>query len=190
MRQSRLLILEAARDEFATRGFAGARTQRIAQRAGVNKQLLFYYFGSKRGLYDAVLDEAKGALARPIEAAHTAAQGAQGIRARLAEILRAATCTPEIGRLVAAGAQLPDGHGSARTALQGLIRELSATISDGQGIGYFRDDAEPDVAARQAAVLVLGYLALEPALESAGDAASREAWVDDVIRLVTRGLTW
>lgn len=190
MRQSKSRILEAARVEFATHGFAGARTQRIAQGAGVNKQLLFYYFGSKRGLYDAVLDEAQGALARPTDAARTAVRGAQGVKSRLAEILSVATLTPELGRLVAAGAQLPGGHDAARTVLRGVIRDLSATISEGQGIGYFRDDAEPQLAARQAAVLVLGYLALEPALEPQGDAASRGTWVEGVVKLVTKGLTW
>lgn len=44
-------MLEAALDEFAARGFAGARVQDIAERAGVNKQLINYYFGSKEGLY-------------------------------------------------------------------------------------------------------------------------------------------
>src|SRR5688572_31718368 len=56
---SALLITAAARDEFARRGFDGARVDQIARRAGVNKQLLFYYFHSKRGLFNAVL--ARGA---------------------------------------------------------------------------------------------------------------------------------
>ena len=46
-----LRIVSAARQEFARRGFAGARIERIAKLAGVNKQLLFYYFHSKRGLF-------------------------------------------------------------------------------------------------------------------------------------------
>ncbi|TQL75236.1 TetR family transcriptional regulator [Stackebrandtia endophytica] len=40
-----------ARDEFAEFGYAGARVGRIAERAGVNKQLISYYFGGKEGLY-------------------------------------------------------------------------------------------------------------------------------------------
>ncbi|MFJ9903598.1 TetR family transcriptional regulator [Streptomyces sp. NPDC101152] len=49
--RSRRLLLDAALDEFAAHGLAGARTQDIAQRAGVNKQLINYYFGGKDGLY-------------------------------------------------------------------------------------------------------------------------------------------
>ena len=49
-------ILDAAVDEFGERGFAGARVDSIAERAGANKQLIYYYFKNKAGLYDAVLE--------------------------------------------------------------------------------------------------------------------------------------
>lgn len=49
--RSRQLLLSAAMDEFAAKGYAGARVQDIAARAGVNKQLIAYYFGGKEGLY-------------------------------------------------------------------------------------------------------------------------------------------
>jgi AcrR family transcriptional regulator len=44
-------ILEAATAEFAAKGFAGARVSEIAARAGVNQQLIAYYFDSKEGLH-------------------------------------------------------------------------------------------------------------------------------------------
>jgi TetR/AcrR family transcriptional regulator len=44
-------IIEAAVEEFAAKGFAGARVSAIAARAGVNQQLIAYYFDSKEGLY-------------------------------------------------------------------------------------------------------------------------------------------
>lgn len=47
-------ILEAAVAEFAAKGYAGARVSEIAERAGVNKQLISYYFGGKAGLYHAL----------------------------------------------------------------------------------------------------------------------------------------
>ncbi|MEU1790556.1 TetR family transcriptional regulator [Streptomyces sparsogenes] len=49
--RSRRLLLDAAMDEFAEKGYAGARVQDIADRAGLNKQLISYYFGGKEGLY-------------------------------------------------------------------------------------------------------------------------------------------
>lgn len=48
-------ILEVAIDEFARKGFAGARVDEIARQAKANKQLVYYYFGGKLGLYNAVL---------------------------------------------------------------------------------------------------------------------------------------
>lgn len=49
-------ILMAARDEFALFGLAGARVDRIAERADVNKRLIYYYFKSKDDLFLAVLE--------------------------------------------------------------------------------------------------------------------------------------
>jgi AcrR family transcriptional regulator len=48
-------ILEAAIEEFVEHGLAGARVDRIAERAGANKQLLYRHFGNKEGLFDAAV---------------------------------------------------------------------------------------------------------------------------------------
>ncbi|GAA0228566.1 TetR family transcriptional regulator [Saccharothrix mutabilis subsp. mutabilis] len=44
-------IVEAAVAEFGAKGFAATRVSAIAERAGVNKQLISYYFGGKEGLF-------------------------------------------------------------------------------------------------------------------------------------------
>ena len=54
--EARDRILEAALKEFSINGLAGARTERIAAEAGVNKALLYYYFASKEKLYAAALE--------------------------------------------------------------------------------------------------------------------------------------
>lgn len=51
-------ILAAATKEFATHGFGGGRVDRIAERAGVNKRMIYHHYGHKRGLYLAVLEQA------------------------------------------------------------------------------------------------------------------------------------
>ncbi|AFY35107.1 TetR/AcrR family transcriptional regulator [Calothrix sp. PCC 7507] len=48
-------ILDAAEVEFAKRGLSGARTEAIAKGAGVTTAMIYYYFQSKEGLYQAVL---------------------------------------------------------------------------------------------------------------------------------------
>ena len=55
--QTRRNILAAATSEFAARGLEGGRTDRIAEQAGVAKRMLFHYFGSKEGLFQAVLED-------------------------------------------------------------------------------------------------------------------------------------
>jgi len=55
-------ILAAAEEEFADKGLAGARVDAIAEQSGVNKRMLYYYFGSKENLYVAVLERAYGAM--------------------------------------------------------------------------------------------------------------------------------
>ena len=50
-------ILDAARDVFAEAGFAGARVDVIARRAGVNKAMIYYRIGDKEALYASVLHE-------------------------------------------------------------------------------------------------------------------------------------
>jgi AcrR family transcriptional regulator len=51
-------ILAAARDEFAEYGLGGARMDRIAERAALNKRLIYYYFDDKEKLFEAVLEQA------------------------------------------------------------------------------------------------------------------------------------
>jgi len=54
--RSQSTILAAARDEFAEFGLGGARVDRIAERAGLNKRLIYYYFEDKDKLFQAVLE--------------------------------------------------------------------------------------------------------------------------------------
>jgi len=52
--RTRRSIVTAARAEFAARGYAGARMEQIAQRAGVKKELIYHYFRGKEQLFEEV----------------------------------------------------------------------------------------------------------------------------------------
>jgi TetR/AcrR family transcriptional regulator len=67
LNRTRERIIAAAQKEFAANGFAGARTDAIARRAGINERMIFYCFNSKEGLYRAVLAQKLSARARIIE---------------------------------------------------------------------------------------------------------------------------
>ena len=56
--RSQRTILNAARGEFAEHGLGGARMDRIAEHAGLNKRLIYYYFEDKEKLFQAVLEQA------------------------------------------------------------------------------------------------------------------------------------
>ena len=55
-------ILDAAERAFAEHGMAGARVATIAEDAGVNKAMLYYYFGNKEDLYEAVVERVFGQI--------------------------------------------------------------------------------------------------------------------------------
>ena len=59
---SRANILEVARREFADKGLSGARIDEIAEKTNTSKRMIYYHFGSKEGLYQAVLEEAYGGI--------------------------------------------------------------------------------------------------------------------------------
>jgi AcrR family transcriptional regulator len=59
---TRARLLDAAYAEFSERGLAGARVDRIAAAASANKQAIYAYFGSKDGLFDAMLAARLGVL--------------------------------------------------------------------------------------------------------------------------------
>jgi len=63
---TKALLLRAATEEFAEYGLAGARIDRIADRAGANKRLIYVYFGDKDRLFDAVIDDQSRSVLRAV----------------------------------------------------------------------------------------------------------------------------
>lgn len=60
--RTRASILRAATAEITAKGLNGTRVDSIAKRAGVNKRMLYHYFGDKQGLYLAVLEDTYAAI--------------------------------------------------------------------------------------------------------------------------------
>jgi TetR/AcrR family transcriptional regulator len=134
-------ILTAAAAEFAARGYAGARVDRIARRARVNKAMLYYHFGSKEGLYRALIRGVFTQLAARLHAAAdaTAAPADQldAVIAELAVFIREHAFFPAIMlREVAEGGTRLD-----RTTLDSMAaipRAVARVIADGMTVGDFR----------------------------------------------------
>lgn len=174
-------LLQAALEEFAAHGAAGARTERIARRAGVNKQLINYYYRTKAGLYAAVVrhaaESAAAALGQlPLVGLTAVERLRRLVRGQFDFLLR----NPEHTALLIAA----DGDGGW---VETATRPVAELLRDGQATGFFRDDFDPDAHARLALLLALGYFAIRPVTARWGDPAG---WRDRAADLVVRGCTW
>lgn len=187
-RDSRRLIADAARAEFSAHGYAGARVDQIARRAGVNKQLLFYYFGSKRGLYQSTLERAAGEATKTTDSSRSAHASAR-LRHAFNGLFDTLSSQPDLARLLLFDTQ-QSGTRSSRQALDDLVSRIRDVIAEGQGHGYFRDEVDPARTARQALVLAVGYFALEPVLGDSPDPGRIADWRDGALDLLLRSLTW
>lgn len=121
--RSRQRLLAAALDEFSAKGYAGARVQDIAATAGVNKQLITYYFGGKEGLYREVQ---RGWLERE----STFADPALRLDELAARYLHDALTDPHPTRLMvwrglADRAEQPPDDSPEHADLSGLLRRQS-----------------------------------------------------------------
>jgi AcrR family transcriptional regulator len=184
-----LRIIAAARDEFSRRGFEGARVDQIARRAGVNKQLLFYYFHSKRGLFNAVLARGAAELEHALGAiTATGDRPLDRIRATLEGQFEFLAAHPELVTLLTQA-----GRSDARPFAP-AIKRLVVLLAEGQGRGQVRDDVDPHLTAAQALVLMVGYLGLESLITAsapplgADEPALRERWKRAALQLVLAGI--
>ena len=128
--RTRKLILEAATAEFAAHGYAGARIGTIASRAGVNQQLISYYFGGKEGLYQAISDAWRE---RQQELIAPDTPLSEQIRRYALEVLR----NPDGVRLLAwngleyAGPDSDPDHESRTRQLQGEADSVAGLVNAG-----------------------------------------------------------
>ena len=141
-------IMAAAREEFAEHGLSGARVDAIAARTNTVKRMIYYYFGSKEGLYLAVLEEAYADIRKfesdlcldryaPVEA----------IRRLVAFTFDYDEAHPDFIRLV----QTENMHRARHIALSPTIRELNRgviamldrVIDRGKRDGVFRQNVDP-----------------------------------------------
>jgi len=176
-KSSRDRLVVAARAEFARAGFAGARVDRIAAEAGLNKQLIYYYFGSKAGLF--------AAATQADLPAGTAATSPTTVREAVTSLLGQLANRPDLVRLLTDPDVPTSGRKEARAWVRAARDGVAAVISRGQGNGLFRDDVDPLTLAHQAVVLCAGFLAMAERLE-----VSLESWSRTVGDSLTRAATW
>jgi AcrR family transcriptional regulator len=134
---TRQRLLEAAADEFAAYGIAGARVERIAAAARSNKSQIYHHFGSKKRLFDAVLD---ALVTRTADQVPFDARDLPGYAARLVDLYED---DPRIARLAT-------WHRLEHSAPAGRIAMLAAALLDeseqirlAQAVGVLPPAREP-----------------------------------------------
>ena len=141
-------ILAAATEEFASAGYGGARVERISGRAGTVDRMLYYYFGSKEGLFRAVLENAYeqlGAAEQQLQLA--GADPVEGMRALVAFTWNYYLEHPEFIRLLNSENLYGGEHVRKSRRVKALSFPLLSILIDllarGKALGRFRRDADP-----------------------------------------------
>lgn len=146
--RTRQQILDAATLEFAAKGLEGARTDEIARRANVSKRMLYHYFFSKDGLFQAVLEQTYAQIRSAEEALDLTSQ--DPIDA-MEELVRFSfdwfVLHPEFVPILNEENLLGARHAKASDAVQELNMPLVDTITNllerGSESGQFRADVDP-----------------------------------------------
>jgi len=140
-------ILAIAREEFAAHGLSGARVDAIAARMRTTKRMIYYYFGSKEGLYLAVLEQAYAeirAIEQELDLARLAP--AEAIRRMIDFTFEYHESHPDFIRLVSIE-NINQGRYIAQSeTIQNLntavTEALAAILRRGQKDGVFRKDID------------------------------------------------
>lgn len=136
--RKRAVIVAAAEAEFVEAGFQGASMQAIADRAGVAKANVHYYFGSKEKLYRTVLEDILGHWNDFLAGIGPQDDPAEVLGGFVRQKLRLAFERPRASRLFAqeilrgAPVLAPHLEGDMRRWFQGKVAVLEAWIADGR----------------------------------------------------------
>jgi AcrR family transcriptional regulator len=141
-------ILEAAFVEFSDNGLSGARVDAIAARTDTTVRMIYYYFGSKDGLYRAVLERSYAEMRAAEQDLRLDTLDPVAAIRRITEfVFDYHEANPNFARLVS----IENIHRAEHIARSGSIRALNVTIitsigailERGQTAGVFRSDADP-----------------------------------------------
>jgi AcrR family transcriptional regulator len=141
-------ILAAATGEFAAHGFGGARIETIAERAGVNKKLIYYYFEGKDELFLAVLERSYAQIRDAERALHLeATDPLQAIESLVAFTWNHYLAHPEFLALLNSENMHRAGHlkqsHRIRQLNSPLIEVLAQVLARGERSGALRPGIDP-----------------------------------------------
>ncbi len=158
-------ILAAAEKQFAAEGMAGARTEEIAAAAHANKAMLYYYFGNKRRLHRAVLENLLRQLHSRSEFPEKAASAREKLLAFVTGYFDFLATHPNYPRLVQREAMEASRNFGwmVRQYLRPFHNQLVRTIEEGIEAGEFRR-VDADHMALSILGMTTSYFAAAPIL--------------------------
>lgn len=141
-------ILQVATAEFADKGLAGARIDEIAALTSTSKRMIYYYFGSKEGLYVAVLEEAYRRIRRIESELHLEDLAPeQALRTLVGFTVDYQLANPDFIRLVMNENMHRGEYITQSTTIQELNIPVIHAVRDvyqrGVAAGVFRPDVDP-----------------------------------------------
>jgi AcrR family transcriptional regulator len=169
--RTRQEILRAAMDEFAESGLGGARIDGIAERAGVNKRLIYYYFGAKDELFLAVLEQTYADIREAERALHLeTADPADAVRRLVAFTWKHYLAHPEFLTLLNSENLHRARHlkqsSRIREMNSPLIQTLGEVLERGRRDGVFRGGVDALQLYISIAGLAYFYLSNNPTLST------------------------
>ena len=184
-------ILDAATELFGARGFARTSIRQIADRARANSALIYYYFGSKTGLLDALVTRIQAAvhdnLERSIASAGSPRERLERFIRLQVELMRRRSPLLRI-LLRELLNQNELATGTMRRALEPNIALLTNLLKEGIAAGEFREDIDPVLAARTLIGSLLVPVVLAPIVLGADDPDRHARVPDHVVDLYLRGV--
>ena len=148
MSDSRAVLLEAAAAEFAKHGPEGTRIQAIVRAAGVNERMIYHHFGSKDGLYTAVMQDQRyrlGAAWRPVIEQAMAMDPYPGMRTVLDGLFDSLLARPQVAALLM-HESLGGSQPNLPSGTEFVLAPIRALYERGQAAGIFPADIPFDVA--------------------------------------------
>ncbi|WDD91437.1 TetR family transcriptional regulator [Burkholderia sp. FERM BP-3421] len=141
-------ILDVATQEFSAMGLAGARVDAIAERTNTTKRMLYYYFDSKEGLYEAVLEKVYGDIrALELELNIGELEPVAGLRRLVEFTFDYHDKHRDFVRLVSIenthGAKYLEQLKSFKNRNVSIIKTIEELLARGVASGAFRDDIDP-----------------------------------------------
>lgn len=158
-------ILAAAEERFAAQGMAGARTDEIADAAHANKAMLYYYFGNKRRLHQAVLENLFRQLRTTYAPPTKHASPREKLRAFIVGYFDFLATHPNYPRLVQREAmeRTRNFDRIVRQYLRPFYAQLARTIEEGIAGGVLRE-VDKHHAAFSIVGMITSYFAAAPIL--------------------------